>query len=93
MPLINYESYGKRAGLDDPDPGFDERDPWMSEWLMQAWIRFAKTGDPNPKMPKKKDAYEFEGQSVPIWHPHTAETDLFLQIDYPPVLHSGYPLP
>jgi para-nitrobenzyl esterase len=103
VPLINYASYGVRAGLTDPDPGFDERDPWMSEWLMQTWIRFAKTGDPNPRCSKrswrrpkrfKKDgSYRFEGQSVPKWLPHTAESDLFLQIDYPPVLHSGFPLP
>jgi para-nitrobenzyl esterase len=94
VPLINFRSYGVRAGLDDPDPGFDERDPWMSEWLMQTWIRFAKTGDPNPKkLRKKKDSYQFEGQPVPKWVPHTAETDLYLQIDYPPMLDSGFALP
>jgi hypothetical protein len=65
----------------------------MSEWLMQTWIRYAKTGDPNPKHSKKSkkdDSYQFEGQCVPKWVPHTAEADQYLQIDYPPKLDSGF---
>ncbi len=101
---INYGNYGIPAGATTPDPGFDGRDPWMSDFMMQTWIRFATTGDPN--LPgcviqnshscghnnhwKNQKSTQFEGVPLPRWNPYTASTDQYLVIDFPPKLNAGY---
>ena len=89
MDRVNWENYGIPAGATSFDPGFDERDPWMSEFMMQTWIQFAATGNPNP-VSYVLDTFEFEGQTVPVWPPHTAEKGQYLEIDYPPTVEPDF---
>jgi hypothetical protein len=37
------------------DPGFDERDPRMSEWLMQTWIPYREIKSVSMRMVQQQD--------------------------------------
>ncbi len=62
------------ATLDQPTfiahPPADASDQAMSQTMMAAWVRFAKTGDPN-------------GQGLPAWPAYDAGSDPYLEFGRP----------
>lgn len=62
----------KTGGAKQPDPGIDELDDQVSAYMMDMWVHFAKTGDPNihDKMDEKT-----------TWTPYDITKDNFLFIN------------
>ena len=61
----------RTGGAKQPDPGIDELDDIISEHMMNMWVEFAKTGDPN-----------FSGKvgGMTPWEAYEADKDNFLYI-------------
>ena len=57
--------------------GFDATDKSLSEQIMDAWVRFATTGDPN-------------GGKLPSWPLYQATTDPYLEFGDSVVAKTGY---
>ncbi|MBU4317602.1 MAG: carboxylesterase family protein [Proteobacteria bacterium] len=61
----------RTGGAKQPDPGIDETDDRISEYMMAMWVQFAKTGDPN-----------MDGKvgGMTAWEAYDAKRDNFLFI-------------
>ena len=57
----------------------------MTEFMVSRWIQFAATGDPN--FPSSTN---LEGPGTVTWPAYKADTDLYLDIRYPPEVKSGF---
>lgn len=55
-----------KAGLTGPPPKPEPRDVSLSESMADAWVRFAKTGDPN-------------GAGLPLWPRYEAKSETYLE--------------
>jgi para-nitrobenzyl esterase len=47
LNTVTIVNLSRTGGAKQPDPGIDELDDQISNQMMDMWVRFAKTGDPN----------------------------------------------
>ncbi|HRZ89819.1 MAG TPA: carboxylesterase family protein, partial [Spirochaetia bacterium] len=74
---VNFGDYGKRAGAVTPDAGFGPADDAMSEFMMQTWAQFARTGDPSLPGGLK-------------WPSYSRDKDQYVALDTVPEIRTGY---
>lgn len=67
------------AGARKGDPGLGEADEQLSEYMMQIWTQFARTG--NPSVP-----------GLVEWPEYSADTDQYLALDIPLQVKQGFSL-
>lgn len=85
-----YALYGIGCGAQHPDPGCDELDDWMAEFMMDTWIRFAATGDPN--LPLRTQKKYLNGEPIPLdkWPAYESSNDLYFKLDVVPEAKTGF---
>jgi para-nitrobenzyl esterase len=86
----NYDNYGVPNCAKDPDPGWDWKDDWMTEFMVKTWIQFAATGDPN--LPKHAMGTK---KPLPIWPSYVyggpkSSSDKYYYIVVPPEVRTGF---
>lgn len=59
------------------DPGITETDEWLAEFMKEMLVQFAETGNPSIK-------------GVVTWPPYNPKSDLYLDIDVPLQVKSGF---
>ncbi|MFX1572809.1 MAG: carboxylesterase/lipase family protein [Promethearchaeota archaeon] len=71
LRAVTILNLSKTGGAKQPDPGIDELDDQIANHMMDMWVQFAKTGDPNiqGKIDKKT-----------TWTPYDSAKDNFLLI-------------
>lgn len=74
---LHYMIFAQPSGAKQQDPGLGGDDYSLSELMMNMWVQFARTGDPNIK-----DAVNW-----PIWEP---TTDQYLELKWPAEVRSGF---
>jgi para-nitrobenzyl esterase len=67
------------SGARNSDPGLGEADRQLSEYVMQIWTQFARTG--NPSVP-----------GLVEWPAYDAASDKYLALDVPLEVKSGFSL-
>jgi para-nitrobenzyl esterase len=66
------------------DPGLSEQDEWVADAMMEMFVRFAKTGNPN----LDNEAFKRLGKSL-HW-PALDEQDQYLDIGVTPIVKRGW---
>ncbi|MFW9939672.1 MAG: carboxylesterase family protein, partial [Candidatus Thorarchaeota archaeon] len=71
LKTVTIQNLSRTGGAKQPDPGIDELDEQISNKMMNMWVQFAKTGDPNiqGKIDEKT-----------TWTPYESAKDNFLLI-------------
>ncbi len=73
----HFLTFAKPSGASQQDSGLTEDDYALSELMMNIWVQFARTGDPNIK----------GVVTWPVWEP---TTDQYLELKWKPEVKSGY---